>query len=150
MLAALVGAPVLVVLTVNMSIRPMIVTSGGLLLQHLLIGTVRNRAIDLRKACCGNFSYLRRLAALHSGLIALLLTMFGGLARTSAAEQDRSTTGISSHAGKRAHPGGHFRQHAYSLWFPCELDDALTRASTNFSLIIHLCSFDCSSLLSLS
>jgi hypothetical protein len=75
-----------------------------------------------------------------------------GLARTSAAEQDRSTTGISSHAGKRAHPGGHFRQHAYSLWteigyvqcFSCELDEALTRASTNLaSLIIHLCSFDC-------
>jgi hypothetical protein len=37
MLAALVGAPVLVVLTVNTSIRPMIVTSGGLSLQHLLI-----------------------------------------------------------------------------------------------------------------
>jgi hypothetical protein len=43
MLAALVGAPVLVVLTLNMSIRPMIITTGGLLLQHLLIGTVRNR-----------------------------------------------------------------------------------------------------------
>jgi hypothetical protein len=67
MLAALVGAPVLVVLTLNMSIRPMIVTTGGLLLQHLLIGTARNRAIDLRKACCGNFSYLRRLGQFHTG-----------------------------------------------------------------------------------
>jgi hypothetical protein len=99
MLAAVVGAPILVVLTVNMSIRPMIVTSGGLLLQHLLIGTVRNRAIDLRKACCGNFSDLRRAQFSHR--------LYGrphsasahnvwGLARTSAAEQSRSTTGISS------------------------------------------------------
>jgi hypothetical protein len=31
MLAALVGAPGVVVLTVNMSMRPMIVTSGGLI-----------------------------------------------------------------------------------------------------------------------
>jgi hypothetical protein len=68
MLAALVGAPVLVVLTVNTSIRPMIVTSGGLLLQHLLIDTVRNRAIDLRKACCSNFSYLRRLGQFQDRL----------------------------------------------------------------------------------
>ena len=156
MLAALVGAPVLVVLTLNMSIRPMIVTTGGLLLQHLLIGTARNRAIDLRKACCGNFSYLRRLGQFHTGFTlgphSASAHNVWGLARTSAAEQDRSTTGISSHAGKRAHPGGHFRQHAYSLWteigyvqcFSCELDEALTRASTNLaSLIIHLCSFDC-------
>jgi len=81
MLIALIGALVLVVLTVNMSIRPMIATSGGLLLQHLLIEAMRRRAIDLYKACCAVFLIYVAWANLHTGftlgLIALLLTMLG-------------------------------------------------------------------------
>jgi hypothetical protein len=81
MLLALLNAPILVVLTVNMSIRPMIVTSGGLLLQHLLIEALRRRAIDPPKACCAVFLIYVAWANLHTGftlgIIALLLTMVG-------------------------------------------------------------------------
>jgi hypothetical protein len=81
MLAALVGAPVLVVLTLNMSIRPMIVTTGGLLLQHLLIGTCATAQLICAKPAVVIFLNLRRLGQFHTGFtlgpIALLLTMFG-------------------------------------------------------------------------
>jgi len=120
MLAALVGAPVLVVLTVNTSIRPMIVTSGGLSLQHLLIDTVRTAQLICAKPAVVIFLIYVVWVSFKTGFTlgphSASAHNVWGLARTSAAEQDRSTTGISSHAGKRAHPGGHFRQHAYSLW----------------------------------
>jgi len=81
LLVVLVAAAVLVVLTVNMSIRPMIVTSTGLLLQQLLIHRLRRRAIGLHRACIAIFLLYVVWANFHTGfmlgLIAFLLTLVG-------------------------------------------------------------------------
>lgn len=81
LLVVLVAAAVLVVLTVNMSIRPMIVTSTGLLLQHLLIYHLRRHAIGLHRACIAVFLLYVVWANFHTGftlgLIAVLLTLIG-------------------------------------------------------------------------
>jgi hypothetical protein len=81
MLVALIGAPVLAVLTVNMSIRPMIATSAGLLLQQLLVQSLRKRAIGLHEACIATFLLYVAWSNLHTGfmlgLISFAITLIG-------------------------------------------------------------------------
>jgi hypothetical protein len=92
MLAALVGAPVLVVLTVNTSIRPMIVTSGGLSLQHLLIDTVRTAQLICAKPAVVIFLIYVVWVSFKTGFTLgphrASAHKVWGLARTFAAEQD--------------------------------------------------------------
>lgn len=80
-MVAAVAATVLAVLSVNLSIRPMIVTSAGLLLQHLLVNRMRRGSSD---AIGGSAMILLLYAAwanLHTGfalgLVSLLLTLAG-------------------------------------------------------------------------
>ncbi len=78
-MVAAVAAAVLTILSVNLSIRPMIVTSAGLLLQHLLVNRMRRGSID---AIGGSAMILLLYAAwanLHTGfalgLVSLILTL---------------------------------------------------------------------------
>ena len=80
-LAAGIAAAGLVIVSVNLSIRPMIATSAGLLVQHLLIDRLRSGRIGLRAACVATALLYVAWANLHTGfaigLIALLLTLLG-------------------------------------------------------------------------
>jgi hypothetical protein len=80
-LVAATGAAVLAVLSVNLSIRPMLATSAGLLLQHLLLNRVRRGAASLPAAVAAMALLYAIWANLHLGfalgLISLLLSMCG-------------------------------------------------------------------------
>jgi hypothetical protein len=80
-LAVAVAAAGLVIVSVNLSIRPMIATSAGLLVQHLLIGRLRERRIGPLAACLAIVLLYAVWANLHTGfaigLLALLLALVG-------------------------------------------------------------------------
>ena len=80
-LVAVIAAAGLAILTVNLSIRPMIATSAGLLLQHLLIDRLRGRRIGLAAGCVATVLLYVAWANFHTGfaigLVALLLTLAG-------------------------------------------------------------------------
>ena len=80
-LVAAVAAAVLVILSVNLSIRPMIATSAGLLLQYVLIDRVRDGRAGLRGGCLAALLLYVAWANLHAGFVlglgSLLLTLAG-------------------------------------------------------------------------
>jgi hypothetical protein len=80
-LVAVVAAAVLPMLSVNLSIRPMIVTSAGLLLQHLLVNRMRRGATTPLRGALWTLLLYTAWANLHTGfalgLISLVLTLAG-------------------------------------------------------------------------
>ena len=81
LLVAAIGAPVLAILSVNMAIRPMIATSAGLLLQHVLVNRMRRSAMSLSGGCFATVLLYVAWANLHTGfalgLGSLLLILAG-------------------------------------------------------------------------
>lgn len=81
LLVAAVGALVLAILSVNLSIRPMIATSAGLLLQHVVVTWVRGGRVGWRGGCLALLLLYAVWANLHTGFVlglgSLLLTLAG-------------------------------------------------------------------------
>lgn len=81
LLTAVIGAAVLTVLSVNLSLRPMIATSAGLLLQHLLVNRIRAGRTNLLSGSLWILLLYVGWTNLHTGfslgLISLLLTLAG-------------------------------------------------------------------------
>jgi hypothetical protein len=80
-LVAAVGAAALAILSVELSIRPVIATAAGLLLQHLLTDRLRRGGIGMALALLACAALYAIWASLHTGfalgLSALLLTLAG-------------------------------------------------------------------------
>jgi hypothetical protein len=80
-LAVIVAALGLTVVTVNLSLRPMIVTTAGLLLQHALVARLRRSEISIPAAAIAAGALYATWANMHTGfalgLAALALTILG-------------------------------------------------------------------------
>ncbi len=79
LLVAAIGAAVLVILSVNLSIRPMIATSAGLFLQYVLINRIRDGRAGLRGGCLALLLLYAAWANLHTGFMLGLGSLLLGL-----------------------------------------------------------------------